>query len=240
MRRLYDARALDTLQSDATLETLSTQGKCRKGCDTSDAKAATVECVSPCDGSDATSATRKEVTQEGADKEGRKNTADGTETASLSPAALNAENQNGNNDKNGNGAPREQRHDDGDDRLISFAFPGGASEKQRAATVNAIANAIRQGASYPLLAHAVISSKVEGDTPWERIENAGRRTAGLLSTARWTWPDFKGGTLLELLEHADRTQKVDQLAWELGGWRKQVVEWPDNGVAASDAVAPKR
>jgi hypothetical protein len=71
-RRLYDARALDTLESDATLETLSAGGKCRSPCDTSDSRTASAECISPCDRSASTPASRQEVVKKNSPKKGKK------------------------------------------------------------------------------------------------------------------------------------------------------------------------
>ncbi|MCX5653708.1 MAG: hypothetical protein NTY65_03535 [Planctomycetota bacterium] len=179
-----------------------------------------------------------------------------------------AENNNSNangHGENGNGAPGGKQRNDGNDvdRVIGFAFPGGSSEKQRAAVINAIANAVRQGASYPLLAHAVISSKAQEETPWERIEEAGKRTTALLGKARYVWAEtFKGETLMDLLKYMPQGWKpkpvvrreaelesdfltrqqgasvVANLAAEIDAWREQATTWPD-GVTAPDAVAPK-
>jgi hypothetical protein len=179
----------------------------------------------------------------------RERTDEPAPTDSLSPSVLQrSENGNGNGNSNSNGGTRENGNDV--DRVIAFAFPGGPSEKQQAAVINAIGNATRQGASYPLLAHAVISPKAQGKTPWERIEEAGKRTAALLEKARSIWSDFKGETLLDLLKHmrqgwkpkpvvrregeseiafSERQQGasvVGDLAREIDAWREQATEWP--------------
>jgi hypothetical protein len=220
-------------------------------------------------GTTATQGRHQEVIRSPRDQETQEREKEAADAATdfLSPDALSAENQNGNNDKNGDGASREQQRHNGDDtdpdRVISYAFPGGASEKQRAAVMNAIANAVRQGASYPLLAHAVRSPKAEGDTPWGRIEDAGKRTAALLDKARYVWPPFKGETFLDLLKHMHEgwrpkpvakregetemafsererrtTGELLPLAEAIDAWRKQATTWPD-GVSAMLPVAPK-
>jgi hypothetical protein len=187
----------------------------------------------------ATRGAHQEVVQEDSDKEKRKKVS--ADTDSLSPPVL-QRGQDGNAENSGNGNDV--------DRVIAFAFPGGASEKQRAAVGNAITNAIRQGASYPLLAHAVGSPKAQGETPWERIEEAGKRTAALLASARHAWPDFKGEALLDLLTHippgwkpapvaasegeresvfSARKRKAKEQrdsAREIDAWREQAAEWP--------------
>jgi hypothetical protein len=187
----------------------------------------------------------------------RERTAADAATDSLSLVAAQSD-DNDNGDNNGNGAAGEKRNNGNDvDRVIAFAFPGGCSEKQRAAVVNAIANAVRQGASYPLLAHAVRSPKAQEETPWERIEEAGKRTAALLDKARYVWPPFKGETFLDLLKHMPEnwrpkpvakregetemafsererrtTGELLPLAEAIDAWRQQATTWPKDGPAA--------
>jgi hypothetical protein len=109
--------------------------------------------------------------------------------------------------------------------LLALAYPGGATDGQRAPVVNAVVEALRMGATYPSLAHAVISPRFQDKKPWDRIQAAGRDVANLLAEARSSWPEFKGQTLSELLEHVNRKQPQDELAFRVAGWGK-VATWP--------------
>jgi hypothetical protein len=170
----------------------------------------------------------------------------------------------------GTSAPEKKPNNGNDvDRVISYAFPGGASEKQQAAVINAVANAVRLGASYPLLAHAAVDPAAQRQPPWICLEKRGKEVAGLLTEARRVWPPdnphgFKGNTFLDLLKHMpegwrpkpvtrrdgehevtflDRQHKTEELAdlaERIDAWREQALNWPDNGVAAPDGVARQR
>jgi len=122
------------------------------------------------------------------------------------------------------------------DRLVAFAFRGGASPNQRRAVINAGAEAIRLGATCHLLAHAVISPKAKGQKPWERIEEAGRRTKDLLDRTRAALQDFSGMSLTELLTVTaprgqlrtdDLVKEHKKLFGELDAWRQQATIWPE-------------
>jgi len=163
--------------------------------------------------------------------------ADAATTDPLSLGAARSDENNGDNgnNQNGNGAAGEKRNDGNDvDRVIHFAFPGGASEKQEAAMINAIATAVRQGASYPLLAHAVVSPKLQAEPPWVRVEEAGKETADLLGRARRCWPASTFQTVGELLvavaeNYVPRNEKESNLIPDVQAWRKQATEWPPDG-----------
>jgi len=134
---------------------------------------------------------------------------------------------------------------DGDgERLVAIAFPGGASEKQRAAVLNAAAEALRLGASMPLLAHAVRSRKANGVKPWERIEDAGHRARDLLGRASAVLAtDFEGASLADVYEYLAGGGQIQKGAGEvkrdLRAWRSQVMAWPESAeVAAGKGAAP--
>lgn len=76
-----------------------------------------------------------------------------------------------------NGTRREK-----EDRLLSLAFPDGASEKQQAALFKPVREAVDAGVPYALLAHALVSKKTDG-APWERIDRAKAKARAIVEAA---------------------------------------------------------
>jgi hypothetical protein len=117
------------------------------------------------------------------------------------------------------------------ERLLAFAFPSGKPpETARATCIDRIAEAVRLGATYPLLAYAVRSPKAKGSKPWERIEAAGQRVRELIDRAK-DEIGFRGETLAALLEYVPVNgkalkERAELFQTELRGWRKQATEWP--------------
>jgi hypothetical protein len=68
---------------------------------------------------------------------------------------------------------------DGTERILSALFPGGATAAQRAANVNAITEARRQGASDDDILAAIADPAIarEFPRPWEKIERGAARKA---------------------------------------------------------------
>jgi hypothetical protein len=132
-------------------------------------------------------------------------------------------------------SPSVDQSDNDLERLVLYTFHGIATPKQRSAAVNAADEALRLGATCPLLAHAVRSRKAKEEKPWKRIEEAGKRTKNLVDRARKAWPDFRGTSLDELLTatapggllyDTDRLKENRTLQLEIDTWRQQATCWP--------------
>jgi len=134
---------------------------------------------------------------------------------------------------------RETEATNGDiTRLLSLSFPSGSPpEKAEAAVIDRAAAAIRRGATWPLLAWAVVSDKPDlAEEPWKRITQAGRDAADLVKRARERFaelhPPFTGRTLADLAAYRPTTGEfprghpVRTLAAEVRAWRRLVTEWP--------------
>jgi hypothetical protein len=131
------------------------------------------------------------------------------------------------------------------DRLLAFAFPSGKPpEKALAACMDRIAEAMRLGATYPLLAHAVISPKAKGSTPWERITAAGERVRELIDRAKAEIA-FPGDTLAALLEYVPvngrpSNETAECFQKELRGWRRQATKWPLTEAEGAAKATPQK
>jgi len=71
---------------------------------------------------------------------------------------------------------------------------------------------MRLGATYPLLAHAVISPKAKGSKPWEKITAAGESVRALINQAK-VEIGFRGETLAALLEYVPVNGRILYLHW---------------------------
>jgi len=137
------------------------------------------------------------------------------------------------------------------DRVLFYAFPSGRpNPRAEAACRDRIAEALRLGATPQLLAWAVGSPKARGRTPWDRIQEAGERTAELLARVRKAWPKLSGLNLADLLAHVppgwrpppatpapeEPEWRLDErrrhrkailaLAADIDAWRQQANTWP--------------
>jgi len=130
-------------------------------------------------------------------------------------------------------------------RLLSLSFPSGNPPSgARSALIDRAAEAIRRGATWPLLAWAVVSTKSKASKPWERVAEAGEQAAALLSDARRCFarfaPPFVGRTLADLatyeppgLERFEAEHPARRMAARIEAWREQATEWPESGKAVT-------
>jgi hypothetical protein len=145
-------------------------------------------------------------------------------------------------------APEAPRPSD-EERLLSLSFPSGRpTETARAAVIDRAYEAIRQGATWPLLGWAAKSPNLLADKPWHRIAEAGERTAQLLQRLRQasagktftrkdgeTYTAFVGRTLLDALAwpphrwtfaSGEALDVFKAVCVELRGYERQAREWP--------------
>lgn len=119
------------------------------------------------------------------------------------------------------------------ERLLSLAFPKGATEKQRAALLKPVREAAAAGVPYPLMAHALVSPKTDG-APWKRIDEAKARARGIVEAVNDdSQKHFED--LAHLLNYAQNGGDGLPARIEVGGKRyglsatvRQCTTWPDD------------
>ena len=95
-----------------------------------------------------------------------------------------------------NSALKEQEREDFE-RILSLAFPGGATNKQRVAMKTTIQTARRQGVPLPFVAHALISRRQDlPAAPWKRADKAIETAAQFIHAlniheGRQRWTDLQ-------------------------------------------------